>query len=246
MITKYKKRYKMTNKYKEKYNNYLSKKWIDWRNELNFPISSKLYKAMNETHQENSSTIQKALNNKQSVLFWSDQHFFHKNIINYSNRPYESMEYMNDKLIQNYKENVKEDDIVVWGGDCSFGHTNIARDYIKSKKLPGYKILILGNHDFEKNTVKYRDLEIFDEILMCDGFKYELDNKEYDIIITHYPIDRSLLSENMLNLHGHIHEKNIGLPYVNMSVEMLNYKPQSIENCFYLAKEHTQKRKNNI
>ena len=46
------------------------------------------------------------------VWFTSDTHFGHKNVIPYCNRPWETVEEMNEALINNWNSVVKENDIV--------------------------------------------------------------------------------------------------------------------------------------
>ena len=53
------------------------------------------------------------------VWTWSDTHFFHKNIITYAMRPFDSLSDMHDTLIRNYIHVVGPDDIVIWTGDIS-------------------------------------------------------------------------------------------------------------------------------
>lgn len=49
------------------------------------------------------------------IWFTSDTHFGHKNIIDYSNRPFSSVEEMNEVLINNCNERVSNDDeIYLW------------------------------------------------------------------------------------------------------------------------------------
>lgn len=191
------------------YKKYLTSQWPTWEGKMKPPVGNKLFTQMcaqTDNEIDKPSTIERALKSGRRVLWWSDQHFFHSNIIRYADRPYTDFDSMNDDLIKNYFNSVKSDDVVVWGGDCSFGSIETARHFLTGKNLPGYKILVLGNHDFDKNSSVWRELDIFQEIILCDGFTLNIDGVDKDIIVTHYPINKSLLSENTLNVHGHIHE----------------------------------------
>jgi calcineurin-like phosphoesterase family protein len=49
------------------------------------------------------------------IFFTADQHFGHKNIIKYCNRPFSSVEEMNKVMIDRWNEIVgKEDTVYVW------------------------------------------------------------------------------------------------------------------------------------
>ena len=47
-----------------------------------------------------------------TIYLTSDQHFNHKNIIKYCDRPFANTDYMNTEIIRNYNNIVKDDDIV--------------------------------------------------------------------------------------------------------------------------------------
>jgi calcineurin-like phosphoesterase family protein len=79
--------------------------------------------------------------------FTSDAHFFHRRIIQYSNRPFESVEDMNEQMIQRWNKQVKKDDIVYHLGDFAFGKIDKIENILKS--LNGRKRFINGNHDAE-------------------------------------------------------------------------------------------------
>lgn len=77
-----------------------------------------------------------------ATWFTSDTHYGHKNIIEYCNRPYDSVEHMNESLVAAHNNVVKETDTVYFLGDfCFGGYQSIV------EQLNGKKILILGNHD---------------------------------------------------------------------------------------------------
>ena len=55
------------------------------------------------------------------LFFTSDTHFDHKNIIRYCNRPFSSIEEMNNFLIKRWNATVGPDDTVFHLGDVTFG-----------------------------------------------------------------------------------------------------------------------------
>lgn len=54
---------------------------------------------------------------------------------------------------------------------------------------------------------------------------------EFGVLLSHIPLHPSSLPEKApINIHGHIHNKQApGAQYRNVSVEMINYTPISIE-----------------
>lgn len=79
------------------------------------------------------------------IYFTSDTHFFHANIIKYCNRPFDSVEEMNESLIERWNAVVSKNSIVYHLGDFAFAaHENISK---VCSRLNGNIILVKGNHD---------------------------------------------------------------------------------------------------
>lgn len=158
-----------------------------------------------------------------NIWVWSDIHFYHKNIIRYSERPYPNVDLMNKCLIGNYLNVVQPDDIVIWGGDISFGHVDEINQILK--ELPGYKIHIVGNHDMDRRgkLTSYT----FDERHSCLVLDIVDDDMEYQMLITHYPLD--IVPEGCINIHGHIHQHLLQPYNINVCVEHTNYTPMHID-----------------
>ena len=81
-----------------------------------------------------------------NIFFTSDNHFGHANIIKHSNRPYASVEEMDDALVTNWNERVKPEDTIYHIGDFAFKMRTKAINMVMSR-LNGHKFLIYGNHD---------------------------------------------------------------------------------------------------
>lgn len=77
-------------------------------------------------------------------MYWftSDQHYDHKNIIKYCNRPFADIDEMNEALIKNHNDLVSPNDIVYHLGDFAFRNH---KRYLN--RLNGQHHLIVGNHD---------------------------------------------------------------------------------------------------
>ncbi|MGK0391429.1 MAG: calcineurin-like phosphoesterase family protein [Maribacter sp.] len=89
----------------------------------------------------------------QNIYFTSDHHFGHKNIIKFSNRPFASVDEMDQEMINRWNEKVQPNDKVYHLGDvglCSPGRLKKILD-----QLNGHIFLIKGNH--EKSALACRD-----------------------------------------------------------------------------------------
>lgn len=79
------------------------------------------------------------------IFFTSDLHFWHANVIKYCNRPYASVEEMNEKLILNWNSVVSPKDTVYVLGDFSLAIRPVETF---THRLNGIKYLVSGNHDW--------------------------------------------------------------------------------------------------
>ena len=81
------------------------------------------------------------------MRYWltGDEHYHHKRVLDYSNRPFKDVDEMNYKLIENNNLLVKEDDVVIHVGDFSFANKTKTQDIIN--QLKGNHIFIEGSHD---------------------------------------------------------------------------------------------------
>src|ERR1700679_1209220 len=78
----------------------------------------------------------------------SDLHLGHTRIIELANRPFSSVEEMNEQMVLRWNSVVGENDDVFFGGDFMFSKKDVWFD-----RLNGVKHLIKGNHD-HKETLK--------------------------------------------------------------------------------------------
>ena len=152
------------------------------------------------------------------IFVIADTHFFHENIIKYCDRPFSSVEDMNNTIIKNWNEVVSNDDIVLHLGDVSLGKKEETAKIIR--KLKGRKILIKGNHDRWSDQV-YRDMG-FEYVskfpILYDGF----------YILSHAPLE--ILSDKLpyMSCYGHVHNDERYVDTENtkcFSVERIGYKP---------------------
>ena len=170
------------------------------------------------------------------IWFTSDLHFCHNNILNYEpdSRPFNTIEEMNETLVQKWNEKVSVEDTVYVLGDLSMGRVEAAIEYIK--RLNGKIILIRGNHDTPKRIEAYKEIgiEVHDIFYLPYKGRY--------FILCHFPIAneefiRMVIEDNseVVNLYGHVHS-NAPLGYNNgtyhVGVDTNNLAPISLEQIW--------------
>lgn len=83
----------------------------------------------------------------QNIWFTSDFHFGHANVIKFCNRPYSSVEEMNEGLIENYNALVKPGDLCYILGDAFWRSLTLEQAIGIAARLNGQKYYINGNHE---------------------------------------------------------------------------------------------------
>ncbi|PKL63634.1 MAG: hypothetical protein CVV32_12690 [Methanomicrobiales archaeon HGW-Methanomicrobiales-3] len=158
------------------------------------------------------------------VWLISDMHFNHRNILKWSRPEFRNVQEMNRRLISNWNHHVGKNDRVFCLGD--FGDQRFMR------KLNGKITLAKGNHDHRQwnrqFVVKYKDMKF----LFIHDPDYQMTNWfDGDWII-----------------HGHTHNNtpfiDIGRKRVNVSVEVINFTPITMEHLYQLLKESPNYREN--
>lgn len=133
-----------------------------------------------------------------NIFFTSDLHFRHGNIIKFVNRPFDSIQTMNTELIENWNNIVPNTGVVFILGDFCFGNKSDWRKFLR--QLNGYKYLILGNHDRDKDIPKEFFLDVFDMAQLI------IEDSDISLIMSHYPLATwAGFNKKVCNIHGHIH-----------------------------------------
>mgnify|MGYP001205212417 CR=1 FL=1 len=129
----------------------------------------------------------------------SDFHFAHTNVIKYCNRPFSSIEEMDDIIIYNINKLVQPDDTLWCLGDFTFKNHDEYRKLIKCKNVH----LILGNHDkIPKNKLK----DIFTSVENLHRIKVNYKNTVLNIVLCHYAMRIWELSHyGSIHCYGHSH-----------------------------------------
>lgn len=139
------------------------------------------------------------------IFVTSDQHFNHKNIIKYCDRPFSSVEEMNEEMIKKWNAVVSKDDTVFVLGDFFMGRLTEIEDILS--RLNGHIMLVEGNHD---NDSRIATMTSYGNVKNL-GPLFIMDYRGVNIVMCHYPIDFDLrnmvskASKKMIYLYGHVH-----------------------------------------
>lgn len=153
------------------------------------------------------------------TYFTSDLHLGHSNIIRMCNRPFHSVEEMNDTLIDNWNSRVTEHDDIYILGDLFYKAALDVNNVLKN--LKGKKHLIIGNHDY--TWMNNCDLSAYfasiDDLLV-------LKDSGSVMVLCHYPmLSWPHMFHGSYCLFGHIHnsrQKDDGWEYIKEHDHLLN------------------------
>jgi calcineurin-like phosphoesterase family protein len=159
-------------------------------------------------------------------FYTSDLHFWHKNVIEYCNRPFACVEEMNSELVRRWNAVVSPDDKVWILGDLAFSKPAKVLPLIQS--LNGHLMLVRGNHD--PRPTQCLKMGIHD--VMNEKCVWEIGGIR--VILSHYPYgdlrypQRAPKDEGDWLLHGHVHcGWKVRDRMINVGVDVWNYAPVS-------------------
>lgn len=165
---------------------------------------------------------------KTNIFFTADHHFGHANIIKFTERPFASLEEMNEELIKRWNEKVSPKDEVYHLGDLSLGNADFTKEVLD--RLNGKIYLIKGNHD--KSTLSYP--KRFEWIKDYHELYVDLQNgKRQKVILMHYAMKVWNGSHRgNWQLYGHSHgtlpDENDRLQF-DVGVDCHDFYPISVE-----------------
>lgn len=154
-----------------------------------------------------------------NTLFCADGHVDH--LASCKRRGFDTVEAFQEYYADKWCTTVSKNSIVYCVGDMALFNSGL----LFLKKLPGKKILVMGNHDTERENNTRDLLEVFDEL--CGFHKH----KKSPLYIAHCPSHPSQLRGRLM-VHGHLHQDVIqDERFINVSWEQLpNHAPVSIED----------------
>jgi len=136
------------------------------------------------------------------TFFTGDQHFGHKNICRFADRPFTSVEEMNEALINEHNNVVRPGDVVWFLGDFGFMPENQIQNTLR--RLNGKKSLILGNHD--KALAKHSGNFIGSGLLDAIYHYREVTIEKQHMVLFHYGMRVwNRAHHGSWHLYGHSH-----------------------------------------
>lgn len=171
----------------------------------------------------------------QRTFFTSDIHFGHANIIRFCNRPYASVEEMDEAIVAHWNETVGPHDYIYILGDVSF--SNAERTTALVKRLNGIKVLVYGNHDkVIRSNKALRGLFSETHEFLERSFKIGNEpGKGKSIVMCHYALRVWNKSHHgALHLYGHSHGSmpDDGSRSMDVGLDANNMRILSLEDVF--------------
>ena len=158
-----------------------------------------------------------------TTYFYSDPHFGHGNIIKYCKRPFVDVPHMNETMIANWNARVQNDDDLVYvlGDFCSYRDERALAIF---HRLRGRKILLIGNHDRENQTVL--DLPWEES---ADYIEVTVDHQR--LVLQHYPLlTWNKIGKNAIQFYGHMHGRLRGTDkQQDVGVDVFDFKPVTMQ-----------------
>jgi calcineurin-like phosphoesterase family protein len=177
------------------------------------------------------------------IYFTADLHFRHFNIIRHCNRPFATVEEMDETLTRNWNATVKPEDEVYVLGDLTMAPAPEAHRILTS--LNGTKYFLRGNHDrFLKQFTPYEK----DFVWIKDYFLLRHDGRAY--VLCHYPFaEWDGFHRGAIHLYGHIHTNRESAARLdtnalsfNVGVDCTDFRPVSIEEINAMAEKRIARR----
>lgn len=156
-----------------------------------------------------------------NTFFTGCTHFSHKNILDFEERPFDSVEEMDIEMIKIWNNQVANGDTVFHIGDFCLG--NYARTVEILEQLNGKIILIKGNHDYSKtwDKIMKRNDSLVEEF---HSIGHKMKHEKNEMWLTHYPFEIGVRAKKW-SIHSHIHSmESTYLNQINVGVDSPHFK----------------------
>jgi calcineurin-like phosphoesterase family protein len=176
---------------------------------------------------------------RKKLWLTADEHYCHRRILQYQNRPFSDLEEMNECLIESHNSVVSETDVVIHVGDFSFGR---AADFARiAGRLTGTHFFMDGSHDrsmreyFETST----DWKEGRGKLFLLPKLFEFTFQKTKVVLCHYAMESwwaSHYGKSSVHFHGHSHGRfNSPKQAIDVGVDTNKFFPYKIEDAIALA-----------
>jgi calcineurin-like phosphoesterase family protein len=150
----------------------------------------------------------------QQLYFTSDTHYMHKNICrgttSWSNadgftRNFDTLDQMNDRIVNGINAAVGQDDILFHLGDWSFGGFERIEEFRNRINCRNIHI-VLGNHDHHIERDREGIRQLFTSVNQYLELEVKGKDWEQNYVLMHYPIiSWNKMNDGVIHLHGHVH-----------------------------------------
>lgn len=154
------------------------------------------------------------LSEEQNLWVTSDTHYHHKQLCHGTSswtdkqdktRNFETLEQMNDVIINNLNEKVKENDWLLHGGDVAFGGFDKVKEFYSRLNCKNL-IQLLGNHDHHIGNNKDGIWSRFALVSKYIELSVRKKDFRFNFVYLHFPIaSHNNLKRGWSMLHGHVH-----------------------------------------
>lgn len=153
------------------------------------------------------------LNTSKKVFFTSDTHYSHKNIVlgvtewdktraHNTCRKFDTVDKMNETIVNGINNVVGHDDILIHLGDWSFGgfdNIELFRNRLVCQEI----YLILGNHDEHIKSDKGGIQRVFTQVMRG---QINANINYVSMVLSHYPLcSWQDMNKGWIHLFGHVH-----------------------------------------
>lgn len=169
------------------------------------------------------------------IFLTSDWHFLHDREFVWKVRGFDSVNAMNEAIIERHNAAVSADDDVYVLGDLSLGGGG--NDVLETaqhliERLNGRIHIVLGNHDTPKRIEMYQRCANVVEV--C-GYATMLHYKGYHLYLSHFPTltanfdEDKPLKTKVINICGHKHTEN---KFEDIELGIIYHVEQDAHQCF--------------
>lgn len=170
-------------------------------------------------------------------MIWitADEHYGHRNILRYCDRPFDGVRDMDGSMILRFRELVSAGDTTYHVGDFCLAPADYGRRILDG--LPGRHILVRGNHDPKGRVRRMGFGAVLDMAI--------LDTRIGRVLLSHWPFysNEEVAAHGAVGaLCGHIHnrwrERKLGAEYpevpawnLNIGVDVRGFAPVPLEDA---------------